>query len=250
MILASHFYIKVFWDNRQLSIGDACKKMSSVIEFLDDKSSDYKNIFFVTNEKENDLKISLDEFELEELEKLITSTFINTRKEEILKYNEGIVIDENFMQNTGFHFWFYTSQDPRINNSIRSVVGKYNEGLEYYNYVLLEFSREKKTSLNWFIGILKFLVQEFEPDYGGVFPYFTKRLKGKPKYFPGWVSYCSKSFPTPEIPKFVEVENLSTGFLYYLIKEDFDYQSQEHLEKWKTFYLNFLEELPPAPVKY
>lgn len=238
-MLNTEVYIRIRWGNKAQSISEASTDIAMLLLFLSQFDSLYRNMFFATGEGDKDHEFaSISSMDVKQISSEICERYLDSNRQELERHNPGITIDSAFRDPVGFLLSFYSSSDPSKCFSIRSTIGKYGKA-DYPNQILLTFPPKYLNDGKWFRKIFEYLIENFEPEKGGIYPEFTTRLKGNPKEYPGWVSYYSKRINLPTIPSTVEKQDFKKGVILFVTRDDFDVQNQEHVQKWKEFYLSF-----------
>lgn len=245
-MLNTEVYIRIRWGNKAQSISEASKEIAKLLLFLAQHDTVYENLFFVTGEEEKDCEFeSIDSMEISQISNKVCERYLESNRRELEKHNPGAVIDSTFREPVGFLLSFYSSRDPSKCFTIRTTLGKYGKA-DFPNQVHLTFPPKYHNEGTWFKKIFEYLVENFDPEKGGIYPAFTDKLKGSPREYPGWISYYSKAFDLPIIPPTVAKKDFKRGVMFFVTQEDFDVQNREHVERWKNFYLGFLDKYPFA----
>jgi len=243
-MLNTEVYIRVRWGNRDQSISEASNKVAKLLLFLAQHDTVYENLFFVTGEEEKDCEFaSLTSMGINQISNKVSERYLESNKREIEKHNPEATIDGTFKEPIGFLLSFYSSSDSSKSFDIRATIGKYGKA-DIPNQVLLTFPPKYLNEGAWFKRIFEYLIENFEPEKGGIYPNFTTKLKGNPREYPGWISYYSRDFYLPIIPSTVEKKDFKEGFMFFVTQDDFDVQNREHIERWKEFYVKILDSYP------
>lgn len=243
-MLNTEVYIRVRWGNKGQSISEASNKVAKLLLFLAQYDTVYENLFFVTGEEEKDYELtSLTSMGINQISNTIKERYLESNRRDIEKYNPEAIIDSTFKEPVGFLLSFYSSNDSSRSFNIRATIGKYGKA-DIPNQVLLTFPPKYLNEGTWFKRIFEYLIENFEPEKGGIYPNFTSKLKGNPREYPGWISYYSRGFHLPIIPSKVERQDFKKGFMFFVTQDDFDVQNREHIELWKEFYVKILENYP------
>ena len=243
-MLNTEIYIRIRWGKKDQSISEAANQVSRLLLFLAQHDTVYEKLFLVTGEEEKDYEFaSIASMEPHYISSKICERYLESNRRELEKHNPGIIINSAFKEPVGFLLSFYSSENPFKSFAIRITIGKYGKA-DFPNQILLTFPSKYLNDGVWFKLIFEYLVDNFDPEKGGIYPEFTNRLKGSPREYPGWISYYSRSFDLPIIPPTVEKQDFKNGTMFFVTQDDFDVQNRKHIERWKEFYLKFLDRYP------
>lgn len=240
----SALYVRGFWPEKPQSIHEAASTVADLFVELKNADPSFDNIRLLMNEGQKDSLYDLRKISKSELRDKLVNDILLKSREAIKEYHPAIEPGPDFSEPIGFNLFFFTGQEDKAQQfTIDLRIGAY-EG--WNNNIDFTFPRNIDKSFEWYSHLLDIILNIFPVQKAGVYPEYTMRLKGKPQEFPGWITYYSKDFDMPGIPPFVQVKenDLHGGRFYILTTEDFDIKNQIHIEKWKTFYLEFLKKYP------